>query len=117
METCKNHHDHAHGNKRRRTREDLQRLLEKVMDSEEVYFQPPASIRMNYPCIVYELEDITPVFADDFPYLLHNSYQVTLMTHDPDDCRIRKIASLPMVRFSRFFAADNINHYVYIMYF
>lgn len=103
--------------KPRNTREELQELLQKTIDSENVYFQPPASIQIKYPCVVYELEDLTPVFADDLTYLLHDSYQITFMTHDPDDWRIKKLAELPMIRFSRYFAADNINHYVYIMYY
>ena len=100
-----------------KTRESLQCLLEKTIDSKQVYFQPPASIRIKYPCVVYELEDLTPVFADDLTYLLHNSYQITYMTHDPDDCVIKKIAGLPQIRFSRYFSADNLHHYVYIMYY
>lgn len=100
-----------------KTRESLQCLLEKTINSNQVYFQPPASMRIKYPCIVYELEDLTPVYADDLTYLSHNSYQITLMTHDPDDCAKKKIASLPMVRFSRYFSVDNLNHYVYIMYY
>lgn len=100
-----------------KTRESLQCLLEKTIGSKQAYFQPPASFRIKYPCIVYELEDLTPVFADDLTYLMHDSYQITFMTHDPDDCRIKKIASLPQVRFSRYFSADNLHHYVYIMYY
>ena len=100
-----------------KTRESLQKLLETTIGSNQVYFQPPASFRIKYPCIVYDLEDLTPVFADDRPYLIHNSYTVTLIAHDPDTCLKEKIASLPGVRFSRYFAADNLHHYVYIMYY
>lgn len=100
-----------------KTRESLQCLLEKTISSDQVYFQPPESMRIKYPCVVYELEDLTPVYADDLTYLLHDSYQITYMTHDPDDCNIKRIAALPQVRFSRYFSADNLNHYVYIMYY
>lgn len=100
-----------------KTRESLQCLFECTIDSKNVYFQPPASIQIKYPCLIYELEDLTPVFADDLTYLLHNSYQVTYITRNPDDCNIRKIASLPQVRFSRYFSADNLHHYIYIMYY
>lgn len=98
-------------------RYELQCLLEKTLGSDHVYFQPPASFQLKYPCIVYELEDITPVFADDLSYLRHDSYQVTFMTHDPDSPVRHKLADLPKTRFSQFFAADNINHYVYIIYY
>ena len=32
---------------------ELQDLLETVLGSQYVYFQPPATLRMRYPCIVY----------------------------------------------------------------
>lgn len=100
-----------------KNRESLQHLLEQTLNSKQVYFQPPASLKIRYPCIIYELEDMTPRFADDLPYLIHDSYQVTLIDHDPDNCYKEKIARLPGVRFSRYFSADNLHHYVYIMYY
>ena len=101
----------------KKTRVDLHELLVETLGCKNVYFQPPETMKIKYPCIVYELEDITPVFADDKPYLLHDSYQVTLMHRDPDNPIKDKLANLPGVRFSRYFSADNINHYIYIMYY
>ena len=36
-----------------KTREELHELLVSVLGSRNVYFQPPESIRMQYPAIVY----------------------------------------------------------------
>ena len=36
---------------------DLQALLEDLLGSRNVYYQPPESDKMNYPAIVYALED------------------------------------------------------------
>ena len=98
-------------------RQEFHKILEETLGSNQVYFQPPASIHLKYPCIVYELEDITPLYADDAPYKLHDSYQLTLITKDPTSDLRHKIAALPWTRFSRFFAADNLNHYVYVIYY
>jgi len=38
-------------------------------DKCRVYFQPPSSVRMNYPAIVYVLDDIKNTFANDGVYL------------------------------------------------
>ena len=38
------------------TRIELQLKLEEILGSRHVYFQPPASIKMTYPAIVYELD-------------------------------------------------------------
>ena len=32
---------------------DLQALLEDLLGSRNVYYQPPESVKMNYPAIVY----------------------------------------------------------------
>lgn len=48
---------------------DLQALLEDLLGSRNVYYQPPESVKMNYPTIVYALEDIENTFADDGVYL------------------------------------------------
>ena len=50
---------------------DLQALLEDLLGSRNVYYQPPESKKMNYPAIVYTLEDIESTFADDGLYLFH----------------------------------------------
>ena len=42
---------------------DLQALLEDLLGSRNVYYQPPESVKMNYPAIVYALEDIENTFA------------------------------------------------------
>ena len=34
------------------------------------YFQPPESIKMNYPAIVYSLDDVDKTYANDGVYLL-----------------------------------------------
>jgi hypothetical protein len=39
-----------------------------ILDSRNVYFQPPASVKMKYPAIVYGLEDIQNRFANDGVY-------------------------------------------------
>ena len=51
---------------------DLQTELEELLGSRNVYFQPPESLRMNYPCIRYTRSSGETTFADNKPYtLLH----------------------------------------------
>ena len=37
------------------SRLELQTKLEELMDSRNVYFQPPTSTTISYPCIVYNI--------------------------------------------------------------
>ena len=43
------------------SRLDLQTFLEELLESKNVYFQPPESVKMKYPAIVYALDDIENV--------------------------------------------------------
>lgn len=98
-------------------REELQALLEELLGSENVYYQPPESIKMRYPCIVYEKSDETNRFADDAHYMRFRRYDITVMTKDPDSDLPDKIADLDTAVFERCFKSDNIYHNIYRIYF
>lgn len=100
-----------------KSRLELQTLLEELLESKQVYFQAPESVKMKYPAIVYNIEDMFPRYADDKTYLLYNKYQITFMTKDPDDPKIKEIAGLQQCRFNRSYVSDHINHYIYNIYF
>ena len=96
---------------------DLQTLLEDLLSSENVYFQPPANVQMQYPCIVYKRDDISTAFAGNLPYRLTKRYLVTVIDRNPDSVIPDKVASLPMCLFNRSFAKDGLNQDVFILYF
>lgn len=98
-------------------RVDLQTLLEEILGSDNVYFQPPAGRQMNYPCIVYQRNRIESEHANNQPYEQYKSYTVTYITRDPDDAVVDLIAALPKCEHNRFFALDNLNHDVFTLYF
>lgn len=79
-----------------------------------VYFQPPESIKLVYPCIVYRVEKGKSTYANDATYTFRRMYEVTLITSNPDDLLIDKLPMrLQMCTFDRYFVSDNLNHYVY----
>lgn len=84
---------------------------------DHVYFQPPANIQMQYPCIVYQRDNEDTKFADNTPYARTKRYMVTVIDRDPDSDIPEKVASLPKAVFNRFYAADDLNHDVYHVYF
>jgi hypothetical protein len=81
-----------------------------------VYFQPPEDKKLDYPCIVYELEDIQRRSADNEAYTLIDRYQVTLIRHDPDSPLKHELMGLPHSSFSRHFATSGLNHDVFVIY-
>lgn len=99
------------------SRLSLHYKLEEILGSKNVYFQPPESVKMKYPAIVYSIDDITNNFADDFPYSSNTAYQVTIIDSNPDNEIIKKISMLPLCRFNRHYVSNNLNHDVFILYY
>jgi hypothetical protein len=93
----------------------LQSLLELIC--ENVYFQPPPNISLKYPCIVYSRDGSDAQRADDKLYLHTKRYTVTVIDQNPDSDLSNKVEELPMCRFERFFATENLNHYVFNLFF
>ena len=71
---------------------------------------------MSYPAIVYELNDIQDIYANNSTYLRHKSYSITLMDKNPDNTYVEAIANLPKSKFNRFFVTENINHWVFTVF-
>jgi hypothetical protein len=99
------------------TRLELQSLLETLLGSRNVYFQPPPTITMKYPCIVYNLDDMDTIFADNYPYKVEKRYSLTIIDKDPDSNVPDKIALLQKCIFDRHFVTDNLNHNIFVIYF
>ena len=81
------------------------------------YFQPPPTVSMTYPCIVYQLDDINTRFANNAPYNLKKEYKLTVIDSDPESSIPDQIAALSGASFDRFYTADNLNHYAFSIHF
>jgi hypothetical protein len=93
----------------------LQSLLELIV--ENVYFQPPPNISLKYPCIVYARDSSHAVRADNELYLHTKRYMVTVIDQNPDSNLPDKVEELPLCRFDRFYANENLNHHVFNLFF
>lgn len=97
--------------------EELQAILEDLLGSEHVYFQPPGDKKLDYPCIVYQLDGVKTDYADNYPYNNHKRYLITYISQRPDMYIPDKIAQMKTASFNRFFVQDNLNHWAYRVYF
>lgn len=97
-------------------RVELHHILERVLGSKYVYFQPPTGLKMEYPCIVYNLSTANDIHADNHIYRRLYRYTVTYITKNPDDPKRDELDDLPYCAFDRFFTSDNLNHFVYTIY-
>lgn len=99
------------------SRLELHELLCEVLGSRHVYFQPPSSVKMQYPAIVYSRSNIRNKFADDSVYNQSRVYSITVIDADPDSEIIEKVSKLPTCSFDRHFTSDNLNHDAFTIYY
>jgi hypothetical protein len=96
---------------------ELQAVLVDLLGSDNVYFQPPPSLQIDYPCIVYNREYVLLNHANDKPYKHRKRYLVTVIDRDPDSKVNERMLELPLCVHDRFYTADNLNHDVYKLFF
>lgn len=82
-----------------------------------VYFQPPESIKMNYPAIRYSIKNIDTKFAANGIYAKKLCYEIIVIDKNPDSVIPEKLIQLPYCAFDRHYVADNLNHYVFTIYY
>ena len=94
-----------------RTRVKLQFELEEILGNRRVYFQKPGDV-LEYPCIIYNLEGVDNVRADDQAYLWNKRYFVTVIDKDPDsDIYLKLIQRFEHCSLDRTAVNDNLHHW------
>lgn len=99
------------------TRLELQKKLEEMLGKENVYYQPPNSLSMEYPAIVYSKSDVKGIHANNTKYLKNTQYTLTVIDRIPDNPVIDKLLDLPYCSYDRSYKANNLNHDVLILYY
>lgn len=98
------------------SRHTLHEALVEALGSNHVYFQPPEEAEMEYPAIRYQLQGTRVKRANGGLYLNDQSYAVTVIDEDPDSEIPSRVELIQYCRFDRFYIADNLNHWVYVIY-
>ena len=112
----------------KKSRLDLEFELRELLGSGNVYYSPPESIQLHYPCIVYHRDDIRTNKADNLTYLMTTRYIVTIIDNDPDsgeydDSRglfslVEKfLAHFPMCQYANHRFVNNMNHDTFYLYY
>ena len=101
-------------NKRTKLHEKLKTLI----GSSNVYFQPPESVQLSYPCVIYSIGEGDARHADGMVYSYVNSYEILFIFKKPNVGIIEQVLStLPMCKMTRAYVADNLNHYAFRVYY
>ena len=101
-----------------RKRLEFHEQLCTMLGSRNVYFQPPATIKLHYPCIVYSAGEDPVRYADNNHYLKADCYEVQIIAKDPTFELFETFTSKwQYAREKPPFTADNLNHHNYTVYF
>lgn len=98
---------------------DRQELHEKfceILGSPYAYFQPPESVKLNFPAIIYELSSLDNLHANNNVYSQFRAFRVTVVDYDPESIIMQQVSKLPTCRFERHYKSDNLNHWVFNIY-
>lgn len=99
------------------TRLELHEILCDILGTRNAYFQPPESVKMKYPAIVYSRDDIENEHANNGVYMQSTAYQVIVIDEDPDSEIVKKVSMLPKCTYDRHYKSDNLNHDAFTIYF
>ncbi len=95
----------------------LHQILVDLLGSSNVYFQPPSTVQMKFPCIIYSRDARDEKFADNILYLGKDRYSISVVDKNPDSDIPDKVGALPLTSFSQHYVVDNLNHDVYSTYY
>ena len=93
----------------------LQSELEEILGSNNVYFQPPESININYPAIVYSRARIGNDFANNSVYSQMDTYEIIVLDKDPDSELVRKISLMDTAKHAKHYTSNNLNYDVFTL--
>ena len=98
-------------------RMQLQVELERLV-GRNVYFQPPASVQLVYPCVIYSLSAGDIKRADNSVYTYTNRFELIFIYRQSNLEIIEKVLqAFPMCSVSRVYIIDNLYHYVFNLYY
>ena len=95
----------------------LQSKLEEILGSRQVYYQPPESVKMQYPAIRYSKKKPDTKHANNSKYFRMNCYEIIVIDRVPDHPAIEAILELPYTSWDRHYTADNLNHDVITIFY
>lgn len=94
-------------------RAKLSVILHDILGSDEVHFEPPESIKMKYPAIVYSRAKIQTHKADNIKYHVFDRYEVTYIHKTSEDEVLERLLDLEYASHDRIYKTNDLYHDVF----
>lgn len=95
----------------------LHNRLCEIVGVKKCYYSPPTGLNMEYPCICYDLANPNIIHADNIPYFITLQWTITVIDENPDSPIASQFFTMPGCSFDRKFKSDDLNHFVFSLYF
>lgn len=81
------------------------------------YFQPPSSVRIKYPCFIYERDVGRTIRADNSRYGYAEGYSVLYITTNPNSSvPLNLMTAFPYSSDGKPYVKDGLYHYPFTIY-
>ena len=98
--------------------DELRDLQVEHLGYQHTYFEPPESVRMQYDAVVYKRATMHVRRADNKGYMIRDSYDVTVISRDPETPIPLAIQQhFELCSPGRFFVRDNLYHFPFTIFY
>lgn len=100
--------------------EELRDKLYLIHNTENVYYDPPNGITMEFPCFRFELNNYDIRNADNRAYTQKARWAITYITRDVEeieDVAKEMLDNFKYCHFDTSYRAENLQHAVFNLYF
>lgn len=98
------------------TRLELHNIFVKIFENNNIYYQPPENIKIEYPALIYTKDNINIKYANNRSYIMKDRYMITIIDKRPDNQAIKKILNLENTSYNRHYVSNGLNHDVLTIY-
>lgn len=95
----------------------LHDLLVGVLGTTNVYYQPPPTVKMKYPCIVYNREGSDTLRANNTLYRHKKRYQLTYIDQTSNETVTDELERLQYCSFDGKSVVENLYHSYLTLYY
>lgn len=105
--------------RRHKLHDELKALnAEKELGVKTILFQPPPSVQMEYPAIIYTRKSTYTTNADNYTYTGTTFYQIEVVDPNPDSPIVPALLNkFQMIKHVNNFKVSNLNHDVFDLYY
>ncbi len=92
---------------------ELDNKFRSIPGLEHVYFQPPESVSLKYPCLIYTISANSYRYAQNNKYYTGTRYTVKLISKNPDEPLREYLEQFRYCELASFYTVNNLNHFIY----